>query len=205
VIDPDPKDRKPNYSWKQNLVRHFILANPGATINDVVKATRTAPRTVSRVRQDMIREELIAPAATGRPTSPGPSQGPSEGPDVDEQIRKDIDAAIMAGKKVLTREERRQRLSAYADHPKVPTQAKIAALKELEATEPPEDDKVLGPGAPLTKADRIVRGALVIEALADIDGQGAVMEALARGLGEAYVKFTDTIAFAKGPDASPAG
>jgi len=202
VIDPDPNPADSLTGWKVKLVKQFILANPTATIREVAKATRASERTVSRARDVLVRGGLIPPAAVGRPLSPNPES--DSGPD-EEKIRRDIDAAVRSGAaKVLTREERRQRLSAYADHPQVPHASRIAALRELEATEPPSDEKTLGPGAPLTRADRVHRVSLMVEALADIDGQGAVMEALARGLGEAYVKFTDTIAFAKGgPDAGP--
>ena len=175
-----PSERK-NTGWKANLVKAFILANPGATIREIVRSTRTAERTVSRVRQELIRTGQIAPAPVGRPPSNVP-----EGEALDEEaIRRDIDAKIAAGTaRVLTREERRLRLSEFANHPRVPTQARIAALKELEATEPPAEEQKLGPGAPLTRADRVQRAALVVEALVDIDGIEAFREMCARSLAD---------------------
>jgi hypothetical protein len=175
VIETDPIPPESSGGWKMKLVKDFILANPGATIPEVVKSTRTAARTVSRARRDLLRAGLITEAPTGRPAKTAPLEmNPT---DVDAQIRRDIEDAISKGKPPLTREERRQRLSAYADHPKVPTQAKIAALKELEATEPAES-ATLGPGAPLTREERVHRVSLMIEALIDVDGPAAVGEAL---------------------------
>lgn len=175
---PDPT----KYGWKAKVVRRFILANPYATINECVKATRTAQRTVSRVRKDLIAEGLVMPYHLGRPPGiPLPPDPPPEGllpANVEEQIRKDLDAAVAKGR-ILTREERRIRLSAFAEHPLVPTQAKIAALKELEATEPPQET-LLGPGAPLTREERIERATLLCEALVDIDGQDALREVVQR-------------------------
>lgn len=176
MIDPDPNPADSLTGWKVKLVKQFILANPTATIREVAKATRASERTVSRARDVLVRGGMIPPAAIGRPLSPQPEA--DSGPD-EEKIRRDIDAAVRSGAaKVLTREERRQRLSAYADHPQVPHASRIAALRELEATEPPADEKKLGPGVPLTREERVHRAALVMEALEDIDGSGAVAEAL---------------------------
>lgn len=177
MIESQGPSERSTGGWKAKLVKEYILANPGATIKEIVRLTRTAERTVSRVRQELIRTGAIAPAAVGRPPANVP-----EGEAADEAvIRRDIEAAISAGNtKVLTREERRQRLSLFADHQRVPHAARIAALKELEATEPPAEEKKLGPGVPLTREDRIVRASLVIEALLDIDGVAATRDALDR-------------------------
>jgi len=178
VIDPDPNPADSLTGWKVKLVKQYILANPTATIREVAKATRASERTVSRARDVLLRAGMVAPSAVGRPASLSPEAQSS--PD-EERIRRDIDAAIRAGSaKVLTREERRQRLSAYADHPQVPHASRIAALRELEATEPPADEKTLGPGKPRTREERVHRAALVMEALEDIDGTGAVAEALVK-------------------------
>lgn len=175
MIEPkEPRDPIGD-GWKANLVKDFILANPGATIKVISRATRTAERTVSRVRAHLIATGQIAPAPTGRP--PDPSIGE---PVDDEAIRRDIEQKIASGTaRVLTRDERRLRLSEFANHPKVPTQARIAALKELEATEPPAEQK-LGPGVPLTTEERTVRASRVVECLHDIDGIAAVAQALHR-------------------------
>ena len=176
MIDPDPNPADSLTGWKVKLVKQYILANPTATIREVAKATRASERTVSRARDVLLRAGMLAPSAVGRPASLSPEAQSS--PD-EERIRRDIDAAVRSGTaKVLTREERRQRLSAYADHPQVPHASRIAALRELEATEPPADEQTLGPGKPLTREERVHRAALVMEALEDIDGTGAVAEAL---------------------------
>jgi len=181
VIEDDRPTGPKKDSWKIALVKRFILANPTASPSDVVKATRTSLATVTRARRDLIAKGQILPAPTGRPPVPTEGPTPEEDAAADEAIRKDIDAAIAAGKAPLTRAERRQRLSAYADHPKVPTAAKIQALKELEATEPP-DSEVLGPGAPLTKEDALERGGLIVEAIYDMYGPEAAKDAINRGL-----------------------
>jgi transposase len=171
----DGKKRKNN--WRIDMVKRFIAANPDLTVEAVSKATRSSMSTVTRARKELLTEGVILPASTGRqPAS-------TEGPALDEEleIARDIDRVISAGTvKVLTREERRQRLSAYADHPKVPHASKIAALKELEATEP-KAETVLGPGAPLTEEDAIERVALMLEATLDIWGPEAVSRAWSRG------------------------
>lgn len=173
--DPNTPLKRP---WKQRLVRKFILANPSATLKEVERACRTSLRTASRVRKDLIDEGKLAPAAVGRPPSvPAPRPDTSNPDQAEEQIRKDIEEAVANGR-VLTREERQVRLSAIASHPLVPHASKIAAMKELEALEPPQTSE-LGPGAPLTRADRVQRAALILEALEDIDGKDATDEAVA--------------------------
>jgi len=161
------------------MVKRFILANPDASIPEVVKACRTSASTVSRARKDLLESGQIAAAPTGRPPLPVEEPSPNEGPTVEAQIAADIDRAISSGSaKALTREERRLRLSAYADHPKVPAASKIAALRELEATEPKESE-MLGPGAPQTREEAVQRVRLMIEALGDLFGEDARAEAIA--------------------------
>jgi len=184
VIEPDPNPADDLRGWKSKVVKAFILANPGATLREVSKATRSSEKTVSNVRATLLRAGMIAPAPTGRPPV-------TEETDAEEQIRRDIDAAIASGTaKILTRDERRQRLSQYADHPKVPHAAKIAALRELEATEPSEQEQKLGPGVPLTTEERVHRVALMIEALVDIDGKEALRDAITKAGAQAPASNT---------------
>lgn len=180
--NPNSGDGKKN--WKLELVKQFIEANPEATMAEIVKACRTSLSTVTRARADLIDAGKLHMSAAGRPRAPK-DDAPTEGqetqePSVEAIIAADIERAIAAGGKVLTREERRQRLSAYADHPKVPHAQRIAALRELENTEVAEESQ-LGPGAPQTEEEAIHRVALMLEALVDIYGQTAAQRAWARG------------------------
>jgi len=170
-------------TWRTRLVRQYLLANPTASLAETVKATRASQRTVGRVRTELIHEGLIPVPHVGRPrslrnTSPAAPLEQNVPGAAEEQIRKDVEAAISGGK-ILTRDERRVMLSAFANHPLVPHASRIAALRELEALEPPQSQQ-LGPGEPLTRADRVQRAALVLAALEDIDGKDAVTEALAQ-------------------------
>jgi hypothetical protein len=169
-------------SWKLELTERFIRANPEASIAEIVKACRTSLSTVSRARANLIDEGVIPQASTGRPhvsTNHGqPEKMDNEGPTVEAQIAADIDAFVTAGGKALSREERRLRLSAYADHPKVPHAQKIAALRELENTEATEESQV-GPGPPQSREDAIQRARLILEAVEDIYGKDARAEAIA--------------------------
>lgn len=177
MTEPETNPPEAGGGRKRKLVRNFILANPSLTIREIVKATLVGERTVSRVRQELLRAGAIEAAPTGRP----PLTPEIPGGDDEEQIRRDIDAKIAAGgQKVLTREERRQRLSAYADHPKVPHASKIAALRELEATEPAEQATELGPGVPRNTEERVVRGALILECILDTDGYAAAEDTIRR-------------------------
>lgn len=95
--------------------------------------------------------------------------------------------AVLTGTTRMTREERRKRLESLVragapDHI-------IRASKELEAMEKAEVKEVeVGPPPPQTLADAVAEVADIVEALAAWGGEGAVKEAVTRGLKYFYAQ-----------------
>jgi hypothetical protein len=196
VLEYDGNSKPKRKPWKLALVERFIRANPEASVREVVNATRSSAATVLRARKNLISEGVVLPAATGRPptdspapTGSGPEVAAGQDPaSVEAEIAAHIDHFIAAGGKPLTREERRLRLSAYADHPKVPHAQKIAALRELEATEPKAGEQ-MGPGVPQTQDEAVTRSALTLEYIIGVYGMDAARDALNRALTANNIKL----------------
>ena len=180
----DSKARRKKYvSHAHQLAKEYLLANPTASNEEVVKALGVSPRAVSSARSVLVnlgymqrnfydrRHRPCGPTTEGAQPSPAPP-GPIEttqpltlmgGGDLqtlESAITKDLGPA-------LTTEQMRQRYSAIARWAGTNKEftleiSAMQALGRLDAQSGARDK--LGPGVPLTRTDKVERVGLILEA-----------------------------------------
>ena len=151
-------------------VKAFLLANPLATNDTVAKNTSASTSLISKVRKAMEKDGLLLRSYYNRRSNPDkpltldedlpivvPMQGTKEILDLLEQQTE------IAGE--MTPEEQRKFLTSVARDKNEAMQIRMAAMVHFnKLAESTSERDALGPGKPLTNADRRMRMSLLMRA-----------------------------------------
>lgn len=153
------------------IVREYILKNPHATVKQVCAATGAKTRSVYYVRQDLIAQQLITPAAVKRGRPPLNADAPTADVDTLETVSaadlmKQVEDITGEEYDNLTPEQMKRILSRIAGNAMMPPQVRIMAITAKNKLDfETQDRHDLGPGKPLTYAQALQRVVWMLEAI----------------------------------------
>jgi hypothetical protein len=167
--------RKPYRSVQ--VAKEYLLGYPAASNEDVIKATGCSPRAVTRARQYLVTTNQIQRSYFDRthrqagpvpdpaaPTGPNEADGLNPGPLDPAALARAVQSDTGAP---LTLDQMKQRYSAIARYGQKMNEFTLEiqamqALGRLEAQTGAKDR--LGPGIPLTRADKVTRVSQILDA-----------------------------------------